>query len=54
VWTNTRKVNEAGGNDFWERGLSRPDLLLADAVKILHPALVPDHEFHWYRQIPRE
>jgi iron complex transport system substrate-binding protein len=52
VWANNRRVNEGGGNDYWERGLSRPDLLLADVVKILHPELVPNHELHWYRQVP--
>lgn len=29
----------------------RPDLVLADLVKILHPALVPNHEFAFYRQL---
>jgi iron complex transport system substrate-binding protein len=29
----------------------RPDLVLADLVKILHPELVPDHEFVFYRQL---
>jgi iron complex transport system substrate-binding protein len=29
----------------------RPDLVLADVVKILHPELVPDHEFVFYRQL---
>jgi iron complex transport system substrate-binding protein len=29
----------------------RPDLALADLVKILHPALVPDHEFVFYRRL---
>jgi ABC-type Fe3+-siderophore transport system permease subunit/ABC-type Fe3+-hydroxamate transport system substrate-binding protein len=28
----------------------RPDLVLADLVKILHPELVPDHELVFYRQ----
>jgi iron complex transport system substrate-binding protein len=30
----------------------RPDLVLADLVKILHPTLVPDHEFVFYRRWP--
>lgn len=29
----------------------RPDLVLADLVKILHPALVPDHELVFYRRL---
>jgi iron complex transport system substrate-binding protein len=30
----------------------RPDLVLADLVKILHPNLVPDHAFVFYRRWP--
>jgi iron complex transport system substrate-binding protein len=29
----------------------RPDLVLADLVKILHPELVPDHEFVFFRRL---
>jgi iron complex transport system substrate-binding protein len=29
----------------------RPDLVLADLVKIFHPTLVPDHEFVFYRRL---
>jgi iron complex transport system substrate-binding protein len=29
----------------------RPDLVLADLVKILHPELVPEHGFVFYRQL---
>jgi iron complex transport system substrate-binding protein len=31
--------------------LMRPDLVLADLVKILHPELVSSHEFVFYRQL---
>jgi hypothetical protein len=31
--------------------LMRPDLVLADLVKILHPELVPEHEFAFYRRL---
>ena len=34
VWTHNRKVNAAGGNDYWVRGVTRPDLILADLIKI--------------------
>lgn len=30
----------------------RPDLVLTDLVKILHPDLVPEHDFVFYRQLP--
>ena len=31
-----RLVNATGGNDYWSRRSPRPDLLLADLIKILH------------------
>ena len=30
----------------------RPDLVLADLVKIFHPTLTPDHAFEWYMPVP--
>lgn len=48
-----RRVNEVGGNDYWESGASRPDLVLADLVQIFHPELLPDHEAVYYRRLDR-
>lgn len=53
VWVYERRVNGAGANDYWSSGVSRPDLILADLVKIFHPQLLPDYEFQWYLQVPR-
>jgi iron complex transport system substrate-binding protein len=52
VWVYERLQNAAGGNDYWSRSVTRPDLLLADLVKIFHPDLVPEHELTWYIQVP--
>jgi iron complex transport system substrate-binding protein len=52
VWVYERRVTPTGGNDYWSRSISHPDLVLADLVKILHPSLVPDHAFEWYMQVP--
>ncbi len=52
VYNYSRRINEAGGNDFFESGYSRPDLVLADLIKVLHPELLPDHEFVYYEQLP--
>lgn len=34
IYNNIRCVNEGGGNDFWERGAVRPDLILQDLIYI--------------------
>ncbi len=51
VFNNTVRVNEHGGNDIYERGVSRPDEVLADFIKIFHPELVPEHEFVFYERL---
>jgi iron complex transport system substrate-binding protein len=54
VWLYNRIVNENGGSDYWSRGVTRPDLILADLIKIFHPELARDHEFIWYKKVPAE
>jgi iron complex transport system substrate-binding protein len=54
VWTHTLLVNKQGADDYFERAASRPDLLLADLVKIAHPNLMIEHNFEWYQQIPNK
>ena len=51
VWNCNRRTNTAGGNDYWESGVVRPDVILRDLIKILHPGLLPDHELFYYRQL---
>ena len=54
VWNYTRIENAGGGLEYFERGVSRPDLVLADLLKVFHPELVPEHELIWYEQLPAE
>ncbi|MEX5634163.1 ABC transporter substrate-binding protein [Parafrankia sp. FMc2] len=51
VWSNTLVIGPGGGNDYWERGVTRPDLVLGDLAAILHPDAFPDHTFAFYRRI---
>jgi iron complex transport system substrate-binding protein len=51
IWFYNRLVSPDGGIDYWSRGTTRPDLILADLIKILHPELAADHEFVWYKQV---
>lgn len=38
IYNNIKCVNEAGGNDFWEKGAVRPDLVLQDLIYIFDHA----------------
>ena len=51
VYNNNARMNESGGNDYWESGAVRPDLVLHDLIKVFHPDLMTDHPFIYYRQL---
>lgn len=51
VFNNTLRVNQNGGNDIFERGISHPDEVLSDLIKIFHPELLPEHEFVFYENL---
>lgn len=51
VFNNNAAAFENGKNAFWELGMSEPDVVLADLVRIFHPELLPDHELKYYRRL---
>jgi iron complex transport system substrate-binding protein len=51
VWVYERRLTPRGSNDYWSRSVTHPDLVLADLVKIFHPALLPSHTFEWYMPV---
>ena len=48
IYLNIKKINKFGGNDYWETGSVRPDFILKDIVKIIHPNLFPDYKLKYY------
>lgn len=44
VYNYNKRSTPSGGNDYWESGVARPDLLLKDMAKVCHPGLFPDYE----------
>jgi iron complex transport system substrate-binding protein len=51
IFNNNLKVTPGGGNDYWEQGVVRPDLILADLVKIFHPECDSGKVFNFYKKI---
>ncbi|MEO1049554.1 MAG: ABC transporter substrate-binding protein [Bacteroidota bacterium] len=45
------RINENGGNDYFEAGVARPDIVLKDLIKIFHPDLLPDHKLYFYQKL---
>lgn len=50
VWNNDA-ARCGAGNEFFEKGSTRPDWVLADLIAIFHPELLPGHRFRWYRRL---
>jgi iron complex transport system substrate-binding protein len=51
IYNNNFAVNKSGGNDYWEKGVVRPDLILADLVRIFHPEADSSRSFVFYKKI---
>ena len=51
VYNNNARLNDNGGNDYWEGGISNPDVILADLIKIFHPELLPNHQLFFYQKL---
>ena len=51
VYNFNKRILAYGANDFWESAVARPDLLLSDLIKILHPDILPDHEFVYAKKL---
>lgn len=51
VYNNTRQVGDNGGNNIWERGVVRPDEVLADLIHVFHPGLLPNYEPVYYERL---
>lgn len=49
VYSFTNTVGASGGALYYELGLSRPDLILKDIIKICHPELLEDYETVFFK-----
>lgn len=54
VYSYTTKKGATGGLEYFELGYLRPDLILKDLIKILHPNLLPDYSLYFYRRLDGE
>ncbi len=51
IFLDRKRVNEHGGNEYWESGPYRPDLVLKDIIKITRPELLPEHELYYFIEL---
>ena len=51
LFNNNKRINNNGGNDYWESGSLYPHLILKDVASILHPGLFIMNELFYYRKL---
>lgn len=51
IYNNNLRINKNGGNDYWEKGLIEPQVLLKDMIKIFHPEVLPNYQLVYYKII---
>ena len=51
VYNIYKRSNEYGGSDWWETATIRPDLVLKDFIKILHPDLLPQDSTYFMSKL---
>jgi iron complex transport system substrate-binding protein len=52
VFNNNARTTPVGGSDFWESGAVRPDVVLSDLMRILHPEAFPaDSTLYYYKRL---
>lgn len=50
IYNNNKRSNRTGGNDYYERGIMEPHIILRDLIRIFHPTLVSD-SLVYYRHL---
>ncbi len=51
VYSFTTNKGATGGVLYYELAPNRPDLVLQDMIKILHPNLLPEYEFYFFNKL---
>ncbi len=51
IYNYNARTGAKGGNEYFELGYLRPDLVLGDLIHIFHPDLLPNHELYFYRKL---
>jgi iron complex transport system substrate-binding protein len=51
VYNYMARKGPKGGNEYFETGYAKPDIILADLIKIFHPDALPDHQLYFHEQL---
>jgi iron complex transport system substrate-binding protein len=51
VYSYSTKKGKTGGIVYFELAPNRPDLVIKDLVKIIHPELLPNYELYFFEKL---
>jgi len=51
LYNNNKAIKNTDANDYWERGMLHPHLILKDMATILHPGIYAENELVYYNKI---
>ena len=51
IYTFSNTKGKSGGVLYYELGITRPDLVLKDIIKICHPQLLPEYEPYFFKSL---
>ncbi len=51
VFNYHKRIGATGGFEYLELGSARPDIVLKDYIKMLHPALLPEYEPYFFQKL---
>ncbi len=54
VFNNHNRTTTAGGNDYFESAVARPDLVLSDLIGAVYPDALPDYRFTYIKPLEEE
>jgi len=51
IYNNNKRENKYGGNDFWEIGVVRPDIVLKDLISIFNNPNISEEKLYFYTRV---
>ena len=51
IYSFTNTKGASGGVLYYELGMTRPDLVLKDIIKICHPELLENYKLHFFKPL---
>jgi iron complex transport system substrate-binding protein len=51
VYSYSTKKGKTGGLIYYELAPNRPDLVLKDIIKILHPEVLPNYKLYFFEKL---